>query len=58
MFVREDHIMYHELWGDYEDVLVSDLVLCTENKRDENQRWLSGVKFVPVHKMLALLPLA
>jgi DNA polymerase II small subunit/DNA polymerase delta subunit B len=30
--------MYRELWGDYEDVLVSDLVLCTENKRDENQR--------------------
>ena len=38
MFVREDHVMYRELWGDYEDVLVSDLVLCTENKRDENQR--------------------
>ena len=37
-FVREDHVMYRELWGDYEDVLVSDLVLCTENKRDENQR--------------------
>ena len=43
-FVREDHSMYCELWGDmehwgdYRDVLVSDLVLCSDDKLDENQR--------------------